>query len=221
PWRLTLPWPGRPPGWQRRARSSWIVNTPVAWFSAYTWKLPGAQGRQATARRGYGDGSVEGGLAVPGPLELEEAVRLGHQRHPVEEPPGRLAPGNRGDDRAEDGVAADTDDRCPDVQPDGVEGLVVRGPDLLVELGAHRGLGQRRGQPHLGEGLGDHLGILPAPLVVQAGADGGVQRAPGAGGAMLCGRRADPHPRPRPGHPPPGILPQPPPPPLVHGPARH
>ena len=60
-------------------------------------------------------GSVEGRLAVPAPLELEEAIRLGHQRHPVPQPPGRLAARCGRDDGTEDGVSADADDRRADV----------------------------------------------------------------------------------------------------------
>src|SRR5690242_10381819 len=137
-------------------------------------------------------GSVERGLAVPGPLELEEAVRLGHQRQPVEQPPGGLALGRRGDDRAEDGVAAQADHRRADIEPDRVKGLMVRGLDLLVEVGGRRGLRQVGGQAHLGEGLGDYLGVLPAALVVQPGADGRVQRPEDIRAAVLRGRGADP-----------------------------
>ena len=43
--------------------------------------------------------SVERGPAVPGALELEEAVRLGHEHQAVPQLAGRLAPGGGGDDR--------------------------------------------------------------------------------------------------------------------------
>src|SRR5690348_7122591 len=119
-------------------------------------------------------GSVERRLAVPAPLELEEAVRLGHQRDPVPQTAGRLAARRGRDDGTEDGVAADAHDRGADVQADVVERLVVRVLDELIELGAVRRANQRRGQAYLGQGLRDRLRILPASLDVVPGPDGGV-----------------------------------------------
>src|SRR5262249_2566221 len=65
--------------------------------------------------------SVERGLAVPGPLELEEAVRFGHQYQTIPQPPGVLAFGGRCDDRAEQSLALDPDDWGAHIEPDVVE----------------------------------------------------------------------------------------------------
>src|SRR5215471_10822434 len=197
---------GRLP-WSIASTESWpmppMPNTVSTTTTPHSWPAVPLGGADCQG------GSVERGLAVPGPLELEEPVRLGHQRQPVEQPPGGLALRRRGDDRAEDGVAAKPDDRGADVEPDRVERLVVRGLDLLVELRADRGLRQVGGQAHLGEGLGDHLGVLPAALVVQPGADGRVQRPEDVRAAVLRGRGADPDRDPGPAHPLQVILVQP------------
>src|ERR1700751_2214663 len=89
-----------------------------------------------TARCAFGRVAplLERRLAVAGALELEEAVGLADQRNTVEERPRSLAPGDRGDDGAEDRVATDPDHRRPDVDADLVERLVVRRLDQLVIL---------------------------------------------------------------------------------------
>src|SRR5215831_15140869 len=69
--------------------------------------------------------SVERWLAVAGPLQLEEAVRLGHQRQAVPQPSGRLPLRGWRDNRAEQGPAPNPDDRRSDVKPHLVERLVV------------------------------------------------------------------------------------------------
>src|ERR1700729_4162554 len=93
--------------------------------------------------------SVKRRLAVPGPLELEEAVGPGHEYDPVPQPACRLTPRDRRDHRAEDSLVADPDDGRAHVRPDDVEGLVMRPLDLVVELGAVRGGGQGSGQGDL------------------------------------------------------------------------
>src|SRR5690349_16479551 len=148
-----------------------------------------------------GAASVEGRLAVPAPLELEEAIRLGHQRYPVPQPPGRLAARRGRDDGTEDGVSADADDRRADVQADVVERLVVRVLDELVELGALRRAGQRGRQAHLGQCLGDRLRVLPAALYVVPGPDGGVDGPEDVRAAILGRGRDHPDRPPRLAHP--------------------
>src|SRR5215469_14588874 len=69
--------------------------------------------------------SVETGPAVAGPLQLEEAVSLGHQCQPVPQPSGRFSLGGWRDDGAEQRPAAYPDDRRSDVKPDLVERLVM------------------------------------------------------------------------------------------------
>lgn len=112
-------------------------------------------------------------------------------RRSTSSPSCRLAAGHLLDDRAEEGGAVDAQDRGADVEADLVEGLVVGGLDLLVVRVAGGGRREGLGQAHLGEGLGEDGGVLAPPLVVEAGADGGVERAEDAGAGVVGGGRAD------------------------------
>src|SRR6478752_6755238 len=125
--------------------------------------------------------SIEDRSPGAGALDLEEAVDAGHPADAVPELARLLALGRGRDDRAEEGDALHRDHRGADLLADPVDAVVVRGAQSLVELlGVHR-VGERpvepRGLQRLLDGLAEPVELLEPALVVEAGAELGVEPA--------------------------------------------
>src|SRR5664280_1189861 len=153
--------------------------------------------RAATSTPGR---SVEDRRGGPAALELEEPLGARHRQHAVPEDPCRFAPGCRADDGAEDCHALHTDHRGAHLVADLVHAGAMRLLQGIVELLGVGGIGQRRRQPGLGEGLFDGRPILGLALEVEPVAQGRVERQQDLGPELLLGGDADPDRPPRLGH---------------------
>ena len=136
-----------------------------------------------------------------GALDLEDSVSGRDEHESVPKEPRGLALRGRSHHRTEEGIAADTDHRGPDIGADLIERLVMGSLDDLVEVGAGGGVAQRGVQADLGQGLRNHAGIVPTALDVQAGADRRVEAPQDLITGGLGGRRADSYRTPRLAHP--------------------
>src|SRR5215471_3178016 len=138
--------------------------------------------------------SIEDRIPGPGALQFEEPVGRGGQQHAVPEPCGRLAARDRRDHRPEERRAVHGDDRRADLVADPVHAVGVADPQGLVILDRIHRVGERIRQARLGErGLDHGPVIVRRLLVVEPGAERGVERAENLGPEFLLCRDTDTH----------------------------
>ena len=171
-------------GGQDMGHGAQPIEVACQWFVAALGRLR-CEERQRRASKPPMPGEVE--VAVPGPLELEEARVRREGDGGVPDAAGVLAPRDAGQHRPEERGAGEGDGGGADVVADLVHALVVGLLDRLVVRRVVPRVEQLRVQPGVAKGCVGHLAGRAGALHVDALAHRRVERKQGLRAHVLLG----------------------------------